>query len=884
MSERDRTPDDADPPEPNLSGRLQLESPDVLGGRDNERRKQRIMANLFRSRAAPSRGPAESDSPGPSQLAHPGTRPAEGASIETQGPPGQLDDLRPGKVFSQYELIASLGQGGFGAVFLARDRRLDRDVAMKFLLHDDPALAKRFRAEARATARCKHENVVTIHDVDERDGYSFMVLEYIEGATLRTRMRAATEPWSAKEALAVARPIVAALEHAHGLGIVHRDLKPENVMLTASGVVKVLDLGIAKFLRAPGWKGEANEETAVPAGDTGGTAAPTRAGALVGTMPYMAPEQWRADPVTERTDIWAVGVILWELLAGRHPLAPLSASTLMAVGESDEPLPSLCEERPELDSLAVLVDLCLAKDPAARPQSAQVLRAELERLAERLEKPARDTAPSWSHRCRQWFDRHTYKLMAMTTLTVLGVLAFWLFWPPLSVSRFRAGAGVLVASHRGASTEVIDARVELADELQRLGEPYVQTVELPRYGVDDAELVREAGDAGATLVVVIEDGPEVRMLPVPGTRTNELLSGLPPIPVARSGALRPLAHLLFALAWLGSQDPGSLTEAVQIPLSEARHWSPEVALLALHLLDMRGGLRGPSAHEARTLAAGIAARCTAEEKTDYCPMALFLYYGVLCPECPGAADMLANVVASDSGALASAAMLDLLRRRCAETPAWVYESIEQWHGELPDGDCRQLALAVPATCLVVEARYPDHWLQRLAAPSMAEYRHCGPLRSRVLARQAASFGRANRWRDAAQTHLQAAALSPGEYGHLLNWAEALLLEEPRAATTATEIRTRLGRETVPLPHRLRAAFARFLANPATGEATILCALYRDAPTSEAALPHLGPLARRLCTPPDSRECRIYHLLTNPKGPTTPHEVCQLLEASSTSNW
>ncbi len=292
-------------------------------------------------------------------------------------PKTQVDAIKlaPGLRIEQYELIRELGRGGMGQVFLARDNRLGRRVAMKFLTSSSRKLTDRFLVEARATARCSHEHIVVIHDVDEYLGLPYMVLEYVEGTTLGTLMLDKRLPVGRSIELVV--PVVKALARAHEANIIHRDLKPDNVIVTVSGTVKVLDFGIAKLFSAP-------EQAASRRAPTVGGADlhNTRAGAIVGTLPYMSPEQLGADEVDHRSDLWAVGIILYEMLAGKHPLDPISQGTLFAAAAAlDEPMPSIGVEVPGLpDRLVHAIDRCLAKRKAERFATAGELLDELEPL------------------------------------------------------------------------------------------------------------------------------------------------------------------------------------------------------------------------------------------------------------------------------------------------------------------------------------------------------------------------------------------------------------------------------------------------------------------------------------------------------------------------
>ena len=284
------------------------------------------------------------------------TRPLDRTTIDAKPPAHQALALGPGVKIEQYELIRELGKGGMGQVFLARDNKLGRRVAIKFLAAKNKQHAERFLVEARATARCSHENIVIIHEVDEHAGVPYMVLEYVEGATLSQLAR--DKRMATGRVVELIVPVVRALAAAHAANIVHRDLKPDNILVTQAGTVKVLDFGIASV-------GE------------GAPGAPS----FAGTLPYMSPEQLGADTVDTRSDLWAIGIILYELLAGKHPLEPLSQGVLFAAAASADPMPSLADDAPGLpDRLVAVVARCLEKKKTARYASAQELLADLEPL------------------------------------------------------------------------------------------------------------------------------------------------------------------------------------------------------------------------------------------------------------------------------------------------------------------------------------------------------------------------------------------------------------------------------------------------------------------------------------------------------------------------
>src|SRR5688500_18131051 len=234
-----------------------------------------------------------------------------------------------GSRLGPFEILAPLGAGGMGDVYRARDTRLDRTVAIK-LLPSEFANApgrrvERFRHEARAIARITHPNICTLHDVGEDDSAIFLVMEYVDGTTLARRLEDGPLPLSLAHRTAIA--IADALDHAHRNGVVHGDLKPSNIMLTRDSV-KLLDFGLAKLR-------ERHEEAPLDATRSGRL---TEVGAIVGTVPYMAPEQIEGRDVDARTDIFSFGVVLYEMLCGRRPFAGDSRISLMAAIVSAEPV------------------------------------------------------------------------------------------------------------------------------------------------------------------------------------------------------------------------------------------------------------------------------------------------------------------------------------------------------------------------------------------------------------------------------------------------------------------------------------------------------------------------------------------------------------------
>ena len=287
--------------------------------------------------------------------------------------------IAAGDRFNQYRILSQLGAGGMGEVYLAEDTSLRRKVALKFLpvvLTKDKAHLRRFEVEARAVAALSHPNVCTIHEVIEtEDGRHCIVMEYIAGMTLRERLLKGRI--SINEALEIAIQIASALSSAHNEGIVHRDIKPENVMLREDGYVKVLDFGLAKLA-------ETTPDSADSAAETRSIEVKTLPGVLMGTVAYMSPEQARGLPVDVRTDVWSLGVVLYEMVAGRQPFqGPTPTDVIIGIAER-EPTP-LAEFAPEASQLEQVIAQTLAKDRNDRYGTASEALVDLKNLKRELE-------------------------------------------------------------------------------------------------------------------------------------------------------------------------------------------------------------------------------------------------------------------------------------------------------------------------------------------------------------------------------------------------------------------------------------------------------------------------------------------------------------------
>ena len=258
-----------------------------------------------------------------------------------------------------------------GEVYRAHDVRLDQDVALKILpagLLDDEAAQRRFRAEALALAKLSHSNIATIFEFDECDGIHFLAMEYVPGVSLAQKIQ--TGPMQEREVLALGMQVAAALEEAEAQGIVHRDLKPQNTMLTPEGQAKVLDFGLAKLMK------KASEETL----DTLTGASTVGMDRIVGTLPYMSPEQLRAQPSDARTDLWALGAVLYEMATGKRAFPGKVATALAADIQYSAPIPPRDLNRTISKGLQQVIERCLEKDPGKRFQSAGELLEALKSL------------------------------------------------------------------------------------------------------------------------------------------------------------------------------------------------------------------------------------------------------------------------------------------------------------------------------------------------------------------------------------------------------------------------------------------------------------------------------------------------------------------------
>jgi eukaryotic-like serine/threonine-protein kinase len=284
-----------------------------------------------------------------------------------------------GSTVSHYRILEKIGAGGMGEVYLAEDMKLGRKVAIKILSEEyttNKDRLHRFEQEAAAASNLNHPNILTIHEVGSDDGRHFIATEYIDGVTLRRK--AAEAPLEIREILEIAIQIAGALEEAHAAGIVHRDIKPDNVMVRRNGYVKVLDFGLAKLT-------ETVDRSPLDPDAATRVLVQTDAGVVMGTSHYMSPEQARGKPVDARSDIWSLGVLIYELVAGRTPFTGETSTDVIVAITQKEP-PPLARFAPAVPAeLDWIVNKALRKDRDERYQTIKELLTDLRRLKQRLE-------------------------------------------------------------------------------------------------------------------------------------------------------------------------------------------------------------------------------------------------------------------------------------------------------------------------------------------------------------------------------------------------------------------------------------------------------------------------------------------------------------------
>ncbi|HXV61703.1 MAG TPA: protein kinase, partial [Vicinamibacteria bacterium] len=447
--------------------------------------------------------------------------------------------LTPGMKIGAYEIRGTIGAGGMGEVYRARDTKLDRDVAVKTLpesFASDPERVSRFEREAKVLATLNHPHIAQVYAVEETLNGSVIVMELVEGDDLSTRLSRGVLP--AAEALALARQIAEALEAAHERGIVHRDLKPANVKVTPEGNIKILDFGLAKNVETTAsGSGSISESPTLAARGTA-------LGVILGTAAYMAPEQARGKPVDRRADIWAFGAVLYEMLTGRRPFEGDDVTEVLArVIEREPDLDGIPKETPV--AIRHLVARCLTKDPRQRLRDIGEARVTLDdvisgRHDDEAAPGVAAPGPSTGSRLLPW-----------SLVAVLAVLSLYLLARPvpttatrdatLSVSLNLPPNVEFYSSHSLSSDGSVASFIGVREGVRQI---YIRHL-------DSFEMTAVPGSESATVATVSPDGSRVAFVnndgllfqaAVDGSVTQELAS---PVDIMAGLAWGPDDQIVF---------------------------------------------------------------------------------------------------------------------------------------------------------------------------------------------------------------------------------------------------------------------------------------------------------------------------------------------------
>jgi serine/threonine protein kinase len=763
---------------------------------------------------------------------------------------------RGAMIDDRYEIRALLGEGGMGVVYEAHDTRLGRRVAIKLLTASAGSeLASRFVREARTTAQCKHENIVEIYDVgehkdnpDEPAGRPFMVLEYLDGETLRRRLagvaptervvdeaprhgqppaRQRAPALTPRQALDIIIPVVRALVWAHRHDIVHRDLKPENIFLTRSGAIKVLDFGIAKALVRAGSKSVDASSVALTR-----DAMHTRDGVLLGTPPYMSPEQWGMGEVDQRTDLWAVGIMLYEMLRGDYPASVAPISELRAeVCDLDRPMPGIADTTSSgAGALADVIERCLRKRKSERVASARDLLAELQAVQARLEAPPSAGA---------WPRRPAAVLVIVVFLMALFAVTGVMHPVPPGSEPPPPAAGNAVASN--ASQAVQNIPPGLCGEMKELVDRDTTCEDLSESlpeGPDWANLSVGSSDV-VTLVAMIERALRRARASKHGTADSDH-------PPARVDAL---GWRFAALTWSRDLLHGNEKWVDHLSAAEAIQ---ECARETLSLADW------------------------------YCTVAHFIY-AATCDTCDDLKDVLERLTSQDATLFEEMATIRRPRVHCekGDFDAAVRELVE-FDNKWSEDDCRRLALTGPAMCVVLRGRasLDESALERMKQLANSRNRDCRDTPGRALAMSERAW-----WHyqyeenrpQAAKDWYRAWRLDSRGKAYLLNWAEARLRQRH---DDTNRIPAMLKRDEFVGNQRSRAAFLRWLASwkPDDDDASILYKEYQETGEGESVLSP-REVDSGVCGDEPNRDavCHdVYELLTRSKRATEQEQLRELL--------
>jgi len=333
-----------------------------------------------------------------------------------------------GQTVSHYRILSKLGGGGMGVVYEAEDIRLGRHVALKFVpdnLTNDKRALERFTREARAASQLNHPNICTIHDIEDNGGHPFIVMEKLEGESLKARIRG--KPVDLDHLLDIAVQVADALAASHAKGIVHRDIKPGNIFITPNGQVKILDFGLAKLAKV----GEVGTAT-----DSSLEESLTQIGVIPGTAVYMSPEQARSQDLDARSDIFSFGVVLYEMATGKKPFTGTNVVTTLHAVINSKPVPPSSVNPAVPKELETIIGKAMEKDRTLRYQNASEMKADLQKLKKETESGvtrSRPRLPSLPKAGSKTFQRSSTKqlwitlVLAAMLVTVLAAVGAWWF-------------------------------------------------------------------------------------------------------------------------------------------------------------------------------------------------------------------------------------------------------------------------------------------------------------------------------------------------------------------------------------------------------------------------------------------------------------------------
>ena len=357
-----------------------------------------------------------------------------------------MAELSPGATLGRYRIIGKIGAGGMGEVYRAQDIELGRPVALKFLsgeLELHQSRLKRFIQEAKAASALNHPNILTVYEIGRAEDATFIATEFVDGITLRQHML--VQRLKLIDILDIATQIASALVAAHAAGIVHRDLKPENVMVRKDGIVKLLDFGLAKLTE--------RQDSLTGSEATTMAIVNTEPGTILGTAAYMSPEQAAGREVDARSDVWSLGVVLYEMITTRAPFEGTSKSHIIVSIFDKEPVPitQLVPDAPE--ALEWIISEALTKDPEERCQTAKEMLGKLRRLKQRIESGALPMSPSD-------LNRSISSHLSQAPLSNSNVASFSERGTTLQEGRSTAGSGDLADTHALSSTDFVAAKIK----------------------------------------------------------------------------------------------------------------------------------------------------------------------------------------------------------------------------------------------------------------------------------------------------------------------------------------------------------------------------------------------------------------------------------------